>query len=330
MATTLLHLAVGTGITSFDVYENNVYKARITKQYTGSDWTGVGVDSASSVTVTNIQYATGYSGLHWHYNASGSTAPSLSSYDYKSPYFDYTITATFARYCYMSADNYSAPTTTYSVTVQFSANGGYGAPASISGTTTDANQYVTLTIPSTAPTRSGYTFLGWSTASSATSASYYPGGTITLYGTAAGSSYTLYAVWQQNTVTTYYATLNFSANGGSGAPSAVSGSSAAGSSIALAIPTTIPTRTGYTFLGWSTAPSATAASYLPGGSITVTGTTSGASYTLYAVWQQNETDGCVWIYANGWAQYAVWIYSDAWGRYTPWTYNGTWAKTTGG
>lgn len=329
MATALLHLAVGTGITSFDVYENGTYKARITKQYTGSDWAGVGVDSASNVTVTNVQYATGYSGLHWHYNASGSTAPSLSSYGYKSPYFDYTITATFARYCYMSADNYSAPTTTYSATVQFSANGGYGAPASISGTTTNSNQYVTLTIPSTTPTRSGYAFLGWSMTQGATSASYYPGGTITVYGTTAGNVYTLYAVWQQS-VTTYYATVSFSANGGSGAPSAISGSSTAGSSITLTIPATVPTRTGYEFLGWSTSASATAASYLPGGAITVTGTTSGASYTLYAVWRKKDTGGYVWIYTGAWEQYMVWVYTGAWERCTPWTYNGTWAKTIGG
>lgn len=46
-------------------------------------------------------------------------------------------------------------------------------------------------------TRSGYTFLGWATSSSATSASYQPGGSYT-----ANASVTLYAVWSCNHAST--------------------------------------------------------------------------------------------------------------------------------
>ena len=50
---------------------------------------------------------------------------------------------------------------------------------------------VTLTLSSVKPTRSGYTFMGWATSSTATSASYSAGGSYT-----ANASRTLYAVWQ--------------------------------------------------------------------------------------------------------------------------------------
>ena len=77
--------------------------------------------------------------------------------------------------------------TVSSYTVTYNANGGSGAPASqtaISG--------VNLTLSSTVPTRTGYTFLGWSTSSTATTATYAKGATYTANKTA-----TLYAVWKQ-------------------------------------------------------------------------------------------------------------------------------------
>ncbi len=77
---------------------------------------------------------------------------------------------------------------TYSIT--YNANGGSGAPAAQTKT-----HGVTLTLSSTKPTRSGYTFLGWSTSSSATSATYSAGGSFNI-----NANTTLYAVWKQNIV----------------------------------------------------------------------------------------------------------------------------------
>lgn len=80
-----------------------------------------------------------------------------------------------------------------SFTVSFNANGGSGAPSS-------QTKYMgmDLTLSSTKPTRSGYTFLGWATSASATSATYKASGKYTANG---GSNVTLYAVWSQsNTV----------------------------------------------------------------------------------------------------------------------------------
>ena len=84
------------------------------------------------------------------------------------------------------------PVTAYTYALYFDANGGtlIGA-SSVSMTTTST----TYSFPVTATaTRDGYTFLGWSTDRSATTATYPAGSTVTL--TAAYPIITLYAVWQ--------------------------------------------------------------------------------------------------------------------------------------
>lgn len=72
-------------------------------------------------------------------------------------------------------------------TVSYHANGGSGAPSS---QTVLSGNYLTLS--STKPSRAGYVFRGWSTSSSASSASYSSGGS---YRFTSGA--TLYAVWQK-------------------------------------------------------------------------------------------------------------------------------------
>ena len=80
-------------------------------------------------------------------------------------------------------------------TLNYDANGGTGAPASQTyKATSEYEKSHTFTISSQAPTRDGYTFLGWSTSRSATTANYQPGGSIVVTGTT-----TLYAVWEENT-----------------------------------------------------------------------------------------------------------------------------------
>lgn len=74
----------------------------------------------------------------------------------------------------------------------FNANGGSGGPGTQYG-------YGATTISSATPYRTNYDFLGWSTSSSASSPSYYAGGSIGLYGTT-----TLYAVWKLKTVSMPY------------------------------------------------------------------------------------------------------------------------------
>ena len=182
----------------------------------------------------------------------------------------------------------------YNYNLKFNANGGSGAPSTITKTATDKTSNLKFTIPSDEPTRSGYTFLGWSESSSASSATYTAGDTVYVdY-----NDLTLYAVWQENKQT-YYAKLYYNANGGSGAPSTQSDSiyaSSASGSKSFTISTTKPTRSGYDFLGWSTSSSASSASYQPGGSISVS---YGSSKTLYAVWKQTEYTSTLIFDANG-------------------------------
>lgn len=75
-------------------------------------------------------------------------------------------------------------------------------------------------------------------------------------------------------------TLSYNANGGSGAPSSQYGNGN------ITLSSTVPTRNGYKFLGWSTNSSASTATYQPGSSFTLSYNT-----TLYAVWQNESTGG---------------------------------------
>lgn len=178
------------------------------------------------------------------------------------------ITVTFTNFNTDNGDSASKAVTFYatvppwtSYKITYNANGGSGAPGSQTKWKDEA-----LTLSSTKPTRSGYSFLGWSTSSTATSATYSAGGSYT-----SNSAATLYAVWKANT---YKVTYN--ANGGSGAPSAQIKTHG----VTLKLSSVMPTRTNYTFLGWSTSASATTATYPAGGNYT-----GNAAITLYAVWE---------------------------------------------
>lgn len=157
-----------------------------------------------------------------------------------------------------------------SYTVSYNANGGSGAPNS------QTKWYgKTLTLSSVKPTRAGYTFLGWSTSSTATSATYAAGGSYT-----ANSGAALYAVWK---IITY--TVSYNANNGSGTPSAQTKTYGK----ALTLSSTEPTRTGYTFLGWSTSSTATSATYYKNGSdMSHMQYNTESNALLYAVWEINK------------------------------------------
>lgn len=148
-----------------------------------------------------------------------------------------------------------------SYTVSYNANGGSGAP---SAQTKWYNE--SLTLSSTNPTRTGYTFAGWNTNSSGTGTNYSAGGAYT-----GNAAVTLYAKW---TAITY--TVSYNANGGTGAP----GNQTKTYGQTLTLSSTVPTRTNYNFKGWATSASATTPNYQPGGSYT-----ANAAITLYAVWE---------------------------------------------
>lgn len=143
--------------------------------------------------------------------------------------------------------------------ISYNANGGSGAPSQQTkwhGTN--------ITLSSTKPSRTGYTFKGWATSASG-SVAYAAGATYS-----ANAAVTLYAVWQKITYT-----VTYNANGGSGAP----GNQTKTYGTALTLSTTKPTRTNYNFKGWATSAKGSVA-YAAGASYT-----ANAGITLYAVWE---------------------------------------------
>lgn len=116
----------------------------------------------------------------------------------------------------------------------------------------------TSTVANYKPTKTGYKFVGWF-ASTSGGKQYTNATTIT-------ENVTVYANWTQYT-------LDYNANGGSGAPSAKKWYGQ------TTVSSTKPTRSGYQFLGWDDNYTATSVKYSPGSSINIS-----ENITLYAVW----------------------------------------------
>ena len=98
------------------------------------------------------------------------------------------------------------PTTKYTYTLNYDANGGTGAPSADSWSTTDAAiRYHSFTVKNTIPTREGYVFKGWKANDG--SDTIYAGGalcSVSQYGNDVvknGNTWTrtLYAVWEEAT-----------------------------------------------------------------------------------------------------------------------------------
>lgn len=178
-----------------------------------------------------------------------------------------SFSATFATGGYYGTIKCSASVTvpaleTYKIT--YGANGGTGAPSA-------QTKYhgIDITLSTTRPTRTGYTFVRWNTNTSNTGTAYAPGATYTK-----NAALTLYAIWQAVT----YA-VSYNANGGTGAPA----SQTKTYGVNLTLSSTKPTRTGYTFLRWNTKADGTGTNYSSGAVYS-----ANAAVTLYAQWEVAE------------------------------------------
>lgn len=152
---------------------------------TTKSWTNLTNEPASSeftyewgytATISNIR--TNVTGTHYTYNSiGGSSAGAQSSFSWTFKTANYVVSI------YSAWNKY---------TIAYNANGGSGQPGNQTKT------YGTnLTLQSGKPTRVGYKFLGWSTSSSATTATYAAGATLsTDLSTTNGATVTLYAVWE--------------------------------------------------------------------------------------------------------------------------------------
>ena len=144
-----------------------------------------------------------------------------------------------------------------SLTVTYDSQGGSAVTAG--GSQTGAS----ISAAPTAPTRTGYTFAGWSTTTT---------GSVVTFPFAHGqtANFTLYAIWSANSLT-----VTYDSQGGS---AVTSGGSQTGASISAA--PTAPARAGYTFGGWSVTDGGTAVTFPYAHGQT-------ADFTLFAKWSAN-------------------------------------------
>ena len=164
-------------------------------------------------------------------------------------------------------------------TVTYNANAGNdasvkGIPASQSKT---AN--VDITLSSDAPTRNGYTFLGWNTQADGNGTAYAAGATYTH--DQDGGTVTLYAKW-----TPWKHVLHYNKN----VPTSSTSQTVSNMPVdqtktfgqLMTISNLVPTRKGYTFAGWYTQSNGTGTKYNPGSNYAAD--QNGGTVNLYAKW----------------------------------------------
>lgn len=165
---------------------------------------------------------------------------------------------------------------TETITLNFDANTTDTTVANIPAPiTSDKNAVSLLTIPTTIPTRNGFTFTGWYTDAAYTSAQINPGSSFDTHGTSA----TLYAKW--TSLPTY--TVTFKANGGTGTEKVLRSVWNSNSTLSYTVnaPTASTyTREGFTFKEWNTSANGLGTAYAPNAAITA----ASANIELYAIW----------------------------------------------
>ena len=219
-----------------------------------------------------------------NYNANGGTeAPDYQYITHDQFYFWTTSVPTRAGHHFLGwAENSTATTPTYyageravgsynmtvyavwttqAYSITYNANGGTGAPIS-----QKKGHNLEFRVSSIKPMRTGCTFLGWSTSSSAVVATYASGANLA---SSLNSNLTLYAVWEY--------TITYDANGGTGAPS----SQVKAHNAEITLSSVQPMRAGHIFMGWSTSSAANIVNYSSGDTVY-----SWQNYhiALYAVW----------------------------------------------
>lgn len=256
---------------------------------TGYKCSKCGTTSSSSLSGTCSSNLTGYKCSYCNSTFSSNSTANCSSRSYRKcssckgnwnncsckVNHSHSISKSHIVYTYKNVDtgvtttSQSTFTTATGYTITYNANGGSG---------TMSTQYFlhghSQALNSNAYTRTGYSFLGWSTSSTATTATYTNSQAVT--SVTSGSSATLYAIWQSNEYQVAY-----HANGGSGSMANTTHTYGVSSSLR----TNAFTRTGYTFKGWSTSADG-AVSYADGASVSDL-SNSGETINLYAVWQIN-------------------------------------------
>ena len=268
----------GSATTTFTMPANDVtvtanwtqvlYTVTVNSSYATT--TGAGTYGQGTNVTINAGTRDGYTFSGWTVTAGGVTLASASSATttFTMPANNVTVTANWTQ-------NPAPTPTTYTVTYNGNGNSGGSAPVDSASPYT-AGSTVTVIGNTGNLVKTGYTFLGWSTNQSATTAQYVAGSTFVI-----NSNTTLYAVWQTETEVTYRVTYVGSGDTKGVAP--IDPNSYHAGDTATVLGAGNLTRSNYAFLGWSTSANATTVEYKADDSITVNG-----NITLYAVW---EADG---------------------------------------
>ena len=250
----------GRAVTLTATYKANGY----TVKFNANKGAGTMANEAFTYDVAKALTANAFTRTGYAYQGWATTAAGSKVYSDKQTVSNLTAAAngTVNLYAVWQANTYA---------VKFNANGGTGTMANESFTY-DAAKALTAN----AFTRTGYTYQGWATSADG-DAAYANKQTVSNLTAAANGTVNLYAVWTANPYT-----VTFNANGGTGAAMASQGFTYG---TAQNLSNGSYTRTGYTFLGWSTNPQATSAAYADGASVSNLAT--GGTLALYAVWRPN-------------------------------------------
>jgi len=163
-------------------------------------------------------------------------------------------------------------------TVTYDGNGGDSGTAPADSTKYEAGQLVTVPGNTGSLVKSGYSFVGWNTASNGTGTTYTQTQTFTM----GPANVTLYAKWTANPVYT----VTYDGNGSdSGTVPVDSTSYEAGQTVTVSGNTGGLVKSGNSFIGWNTAANGSGITYTQEQTFAM-GT---ANVTLYARWTTNPT-----------------------------------------
>ena len=266
---------MGSGFTHYNVTlkaEDATPASQTVKLYIGSTPTRSGAKTPTK---------TGYTFKNWKRitgpPTDGANMGDNSWYGYVGNYWDSSKPTVLTRN-YNQTQRWDAVFTANTYKVAFKGNG------ATSGTM--SNQSFTYNVAETLTAnqfkRTGYRFTGWNTKADGSGTSYNNKANVMNLTSTNGGTVNLYAIWAENTYK-----IAFDANGASGtAPSAIT-------NVKYTAIKTLPgvgsmTRTGYTFLGWSTNKNATQKQYSGGEKVSKLTSTNNATVTLYAVWAKNK------------------------------------------
>ena len=140
-----------------------------------------------------------------------------------------------------------------------------------------------LTLQSNVPTRTGYTFVKWTTNKDGTGTVYQPGSQYSYNRDSDGGTVTLYAVWTPWKYTVRY-DKNVPASSSSQTVSNMPADQTKTEEVNLTLSSNKPSRNGYIFNGWQAQINGKAVDYQPGATLSYDPDVKGSVITLKAKW----------------------------------------------